>query len=102
MLEKLNLDGKTVVITGGGTGLGREMVRHMARAGADIVIAARRMGPIEEAAAEVREMGRKSIAVSTDATDTKQVAALFERTLREFGKVDVLFNNAGIVRGQAR
>ncbi len=102
MLETLNLDGKVVVITGGGTGLGRERGRHMARAGADIVIAARRPGPIEEAADEVRKMGRRSLAVPTDATDTKQIAELFDKTLKEFGKVDVLFNNAGIVRGQRR
>ncbi len=56
MLESLSLDGKSVVITGGGTGLGRAMVRDMARAGANLVIAGRRTGPIEEAAAEaVRE-----------------------------------------------
>ena len=52
MLESLSLDGKSVVITGGGTGLGRAMVRDMARAGANLVIAGRRTGPIEEAAAE--------------------------------------------------
>ena len=55
MLESLSLEGKSVVITGGGTGLGREMVRAMARAGADLVIAGRRTGPIEEAAAGLRE-----------------------------------------------
>lgn len=100
MLEKLSLDGKTIVVTGGGTGLGRAMVRAMARAGADLVIAARRPGPIEEAAQEVRGMGRKALAISTDVTDTAQVNRLVERTLAEFGKVDVLFNNAGIVREQ--
>ena len=55
MLEKLSLDGKTIVITGGGTGLGREMSVAMAKAGADLVIASRRMGPIEETAEAVRE-----------------------------------------------
>ena len=100
MLENLSLDGKTVVITGGGTGLGREMVLAMARAGADIVIASRRPGPIEEVAAMVREIGPRALAVSTDVTDTSSVNSLFEKALDEFGKVDVLFNNAGIVRGQ--
>ena len=51
MLESLSLDGRSVVITGGGTGLGRAMVRALARAGADLAIAGRRSGPIEEAAA---------------------------------------------------
>ena len=70
MLEKLSLDGKTIVITGGGTGLGREMSVAMAKAGADMVIASRRMGPIEETAEAVREVGRRAIAVSTDVTDS--------------------------------
>ncbi len=100
MLENLSLDGKTIVITGGGTGLGREMSVTMARAGADMVIASRRMAPIEETAAAVRDVGRRAIAVSTDVTDSAQVERLFERAIDEFGKVDVLFNNAGIVRGQ--
>lgn len=98
--EKLSLEGKGVVITGGGTGLGREMTVAMARAGADIVIAARRTGPIEEVADEVRALGRKAVAISADVTDTDQVTNLMESAISELGKVDVLLNNAGIVRGQ--
>ena len=100
MLEQLNLEGTAVLITGGGTGLGREMVRHLARAGADLVIAARRPGPIEEAAEEARSLGRRAIAVSTDVTDSAAVERMVERTLTELGKVDVLINNSGIVREQ--
>ncbi len=100
MLESLSLDGKTIVITGGGSGLGREMTLAMARAGADLVIAGRRLGPIDEVAGLVAEAGRRALAVSTDVTDSSQVNRLFERALEECGKVDVLFNNAGIVRGQ--
>ena len=98
MLEKLSLDGKTIVITGGGTGLGREMSVAMAKAGADLVVAGRRQGPIDEVADDVRNVGRRALAISTDVTDTSQVNRLFEKALEEFGKVDVLFNNAGIVR----
>ena len=98
--EKLSLKGKGVVITGGGTGLGREMTLAMARAGADLVVAARRIGPIEEVTEEVRALGRKAVAVSTDVTDTAQVATLMETAISELGRVDVLLNNAGIVRGQ--
>ena len=98
MLEALSLNGKIVVITGGGTGLGREMTLAMAKAGADLVIAARRLAPIEEVAQQVRAIGRRAEAVPTDATDTKSVRLLFEHVIKEFGKVDILFNNAGIVR----
>ena len=100
MLEKLGLDGKTIVITGGGTGLGREMALAMAGAGADLVIAARRPGPIEEVAALATGLGRRALAVSVDVTDSAQVNLLVQRAVDEFGKVDVLLNNAGIVRGQ--
>ena len=65
MLEALSLTGKIVVITGGGTGLGREMTLAMAKAGADLVIAARRLAPIEEVAQQVRAIGRRAEAVPT-------------------------------------
>ena len=98
MLEKLSLKNKTIVITGGGTGLGKEMCLAMARAGADLVIAAIRLEPIKEVAKLVQDLGRRSLAITTDATNTSDVKTLFETTLTEFGKVDALFNNAGIVR----
>ena len=100
MLEKLSLDGNTIVVTGGGTGLGREMALAMARAGADLVIASRRMGPLEEVASLAKAMGRRAVAISTDVTDSAQVDRMFDRALEELGKVDVLLNNAGIVRAQ--
>ena len=95
LLDSLNLDEKIVVITGGGTGLGLEMGRDLARAGANIVLAGRRPEPIEQAAEEFRGMGLKSISIPTDVTDSTQVNNLFNQTLESFGKVDVLINNAG-------
>ena len=95
MLESLSLDGKSIIITGGGTGLGRAMVNALARAGADVAIAARRTGPIEEAADEVRSLGRRSLAIACDVADSAQVDAMVDQTIAEFGKVDVMINNAG-------
>ena len=81
--EKLSLEGKGIVITGGGTGLGREMTLAMARAGADLVIAARRLEPIEEIASDVRDLGRKAVAISTDVTDNAQVNSLMQSAISE-------------------
>ena len=102
MLESLSLEGKTVVITGGGTGLGLAMVRALARAGATLAIAGRRSGPIEEAAAEVESLGSEAIAVATDVTDTGQVESLMAGAISRFGKIDVLINNAGAVQDNVR
>jgi len=94
------LEGKVIIITGGGTGLGRSMAFRLAEEGADIVVAARRLAPLEETAVGVRERGGKALVVSTDVTDTAQVNQLIEKTRTEMGKIDVLINNAGIVRGE--
>ena len=98
MLDRLSLDGKVVVITGGGTGLGLAMVRALARAGANLVIAGRRQGPIDDAVSEVKQLGGDAMAVSTDVTNSKQVDELVAATMQHFGVVDVLINNAGAVQ----
>jgi NAD(P)-dependent dehydrogenase (short-subunit alcohol dehydrogenase family) len=95
MLEKLSLDGKVIIVTGGGTGLGRAMVMAVARAGADLVIAGRREGPIGEAASEVEKLGRRAVAVSTDVRESRQVDRMVALGMERFGRTDVLINNAG-------
>ncbi|KKZ12822.1 MAG: hypothetical protein TQ37_05105 [Candidatus Synechococcus spongiarum 15L] len=97
MLDRLSLDGRVAVVTGGGTGLGLEMVRHLARAGANLAVAGRRSGPIESAADEVKAMGQDAIAVSTDVSDSAQANALIDAAIQHFGRVDVLINNAALV-----
>ena len=97
---KGTLEDKVIIITGGGTGLGRSMAFRLAEEGADIVVAARRVPPLEGTAAGVRERGGKALVVPTDVTDTAQIDHLIEKTLAEMGKIDVLINNAGIVRGE--
>jgi len=101
-MSQSELKDRVTVITGGGTGLGKAMALALAKAGSDIVVAARRTGPIEQTAREVTDLGRKALAVSTDVTDSRQVNHLIETTLSEMGKLDILINNAGIVRGQGR
>ena len=100
MLEKLSLEGKTVIITGGGTGLGLAMVRALARAGADLCIAGRRPEPIQAAAQEVQELGRRAVSVPTDVSDSAQVDGLVASALDHFGRIDVLINNAGAANSE--
>ena len=97
MLESLNLDGRVVVITGGGTGLGLEMVRALARSGTRLVIAGRRPGPIAAARDEVISGGGDAIAVPTDVSRSDDANALIAAAVARFGRVDVLINNAAMV-----
>jgi len=99
-MSPFKLKDKVTVITGGGTGLGKAMALALANEGSDIVVAARRIEPIEQAAREVRDLGRKALAIPTDVTDSAQVNRLVEQTISELGRIDILINNAGIVRSQ--
>ena len=102
MLNRLGLEDTVVVITGGGTGLGLAMVRALARAGASICIAGRRIGPIEEAANEVTQLGRNALAVQADVSDSSQVDRLISTAVNQFGHIDVLVNNAALVSSNVR
>jgi NAD(P)-dependent dehydrogenase (short-subunit alcohol dehydrogenase family) len=91
------LNGKIALVTGGSRGLGRAMVLAFARAGADVVIASRKLAACEEAADEVRRVtGRRALPVACHVGDWHQVEALVETTYREFGRIDILVNNAGM------
>ena len=83
MLDKLNLEGKTIVVTGGGSGLGKAMSLALAEAGADVVVAARRQNLIDETASEIQNIGRRSLAIATDVTDSKQIENLFSIVRKE-------------------
>lgn len=102
MVERLNLEGRVIGITGGGTGLGLAMVRALARAGADLAIAGRRPGPIEDAANEVEALGRRALAIPTDISDSSQVDRLVSTTWQHFGHIDVWINNAALVSANVR
>lgn len=89
------MEGRVAVITGGGAGIGRASALVLAEHGADIVLAGRRAEPLEATAAEVETLGRRAIAVPTDVTDPDECQALIDAAVGEFGRVDVLLNNAG-------
>jgi NAD(P)-dependent dehydrogenase (short-subunit alcohol dehydrogenase family) len=95
-IPSLSAAGKVVVVTGGSKGLGRAMSLGFAEAGADVVVASRKLEPCEKVAAEIRASGRRALAVSCHVGDWEQCAALVDATVAEFGRIDVLVNNAGI------
>jgi NAD(P)-dependent dehydrogenase (short-subunit alcohol dehydrogenase family) len=89
------LTDKVAIITGGGQGIGKGIVLTFARFGANVVIADRNASLGDSAAAEVRALGRKGLAITTDVKDFEQVKAMVDRTVKELGGVDILVNNAG-------
>ena len=94
MFDVQLLKGKKIVVTGGGTGLGKSMATRFAELGADLVITSRRQNVIDETAKTLRELGGKVLAISCDVRDTEQVESMVEQTVSEFGTVDILLNNA--------
>jgi len=89
------MEGRVAVITGGGTGIGRASALVLAERGADIILAGRRREPLESTASEIEALGRRALAVPTDVTDADQCRALVDTAVAEFGRLDVLMNNAG-------
>lgn len=88
-------DQKISIVTGAGTGVGKAASLALADEGWTIVLAGRRKDPIEAVANEIKSRGGNASAIVTDTSDTKSVKGLFEETKRTFGRLDLLFNNAG-------
>lgn len=95
MLRDGALEGKTVLVTGGGTGLGRSMGTYFSRLGANLVITSRKLEVLQETAAEISaETGRPVLAVACDVRDYEQVEKALAQATARFGRIDVLVNNA--------
>lgn len=91
------LNGKIAIVTGSSSGIGKAIALTFALEGARVVVAARRTALCERTAAQIRRDGGEALVVPTDVTDEKQVRRLIETTVRTFGRLDLLVNNAGIV-----
>jgi meso-butanediol dehydrogenase/(S,S)-butanediol dehydrogenase/diacetyl reductase len=89
---------KACIVTGGAQGIGEAIGRGLAGEGASVTIADVNFNKAENVAAELRKSGAKAIAAQVDVTNRGQVRALVEQTVQEFGKLDVIFNNAGVNR----
>ena len=91
-----DLRGKVAIVTGGNGGIGLDMARGLADAGASIAIVGRNEEKSKQAVADLWQSGAKAVSVVADVTDKSAVTAMVERTVRELGRIDVLVNNAGI------
>ena len=90
-----SLEGKIAIVTGGGIGIGKSISIECARAGADIMLCSRRMEHLEQTADAIRQLGRRALPLTVDVRDQAQVNAVVQRTIEEFGRIDILINNHG-------
>ena len=95
-MDRVSMDGKVAVVTGGGRGIGRAIAEGFAEAGADVVPTSRTREDVDAACEAVRERGSEALAVTTDVTDEADVRSLVDETVAELGGVDVVVNNAGV------
>ena len=96
MASLFDLDGRVALVVGGAGGIGRAQALGLAENGADVVVASRRLDVLEQVADEIRDRGRKALAVSVDATKADLVAGMVARTLEVFPRIDILVNAAGL------
>jgi len=98
-LPDFSLDGKVALITGGKRGIGKAIALTFAEAGANVAVCGRTLPDLEIVAEQIRALGRRSLAVKTDVTVKSEVQSLIDRTVKEFGTIDVLVNNAVVYAG---
>ena len=96
-IKQFNLQGKSAIITGGSKGLGEAIAAGLASAGADVLLTSRHQAEAENAAAQIAaDFGHRAVGLAADVIDSEQVQSMVDRAITEFGKIDVLINNAGI------
>ncbi len=96
--SKLDLSGRTAVVVGGTSGIGRALAHGLAEAGADVVASSRRIEQVEATAAEIEALGRRTIRCTSDVSDRESLNELLTECTAAFGKVDILVNSAGITK----
>lgn len=96
MSNLFDLKGKVAIVTGASSGLGVQFAKALAGEGAHVVVVARRMEKLEVVKKEIEGMGRKSIAIQCDVNKEEEIKKVVEKTIQEFGRVDIVVNNAGV------
>jgi len=93
-----NLQGRTAVVIGGTVGIGRAIAIGLAKAGADVVPSSRRLAEVEQTAAEIEAMGRRTLALCADVSQRASMQTLHDKVVQAFGRIDILVNSAGITQ----
>ena len=96
MADLFDLTGKVAIVVGGAGGIGRAQALGLVDAGADVVVASRKLEHLKQVAKEIQAKGRKSLAVSVEVTDEKSVAAMVDSVLKKFPTIDILVNAHGL------
>ena len=95
MSNPFDLTGRVAIVTGGSDGIGKGVALGLAQAGADIIVVARTQSKIDAAVKEIQALGRKSVGISVDVSVQQQCTDMIQTVARDFGRIDVLVNNAG-------
>jgi gluconate 5-dehydrogenase len=98
MTNLFDLSGRVAVVTGASSGLGADAAIAYAEYGADVAVLARRTSKLEETAARIEALGRRALPVACDVNDEESVKAAIAQVVEEFGRIDILLNNAGVAR----
>jgi len=97
--EMFNLKGRVAIVTGGGRGIGLRMAEGLAEVGANIVLCSRKVENCEKAAQDLGRIGVKTLAMACDVKSSESIQGVVEKTLKEFGRLDILVNNSGVTWG---
>jgi len=97
MKNLFNLTNKTAIVTGGGSGIGKSVSKALASSGANVIIADINIENAQETSEEIKKMGKQSFSIRTDVTSKKDLQKMVEKTVNEFGKINILVNSAGVV-----
>jgi len=95
-MESFHLGGKVSIVTGAGRGIGRSIAVGLAIAGSDVVLTSRTVSELNDVASEIEKIGRKALIVPADVLKSEEIQHVVDKTKNEFGKIDILINNAGM------
>jgi gluconate 5-dehydrogenase len=97
--DLFDLSGKWALVTGGGRGIGRHIAMGLAEAGADVIVASRKLANCEEAVRDIEKIGRRGVALQADLARIEEVESLADRAIEAAGRLDILVNNAAVIWG---